>query len=151
MRHPSPAQQAVAQLRARCASRPANDVLGEIFAIDTPKSVRAELEQLRASYDVVNLAARGRPEWDLHYLEWKRFYEQTKDIGWFNNISGGTINQIRDRRRQLEQWKRHLADKGIRVGEPERKETDTGTGVADLVKWGLAALVAVNLFQVVRR
>ena len=131
-----------ARLRARqrlCARRarraldpsasagPANDLLDEVISITTPDDLRSMLDQLKSSYDVVNLTAKGDPAWDLHYAEFGRYYQdQRPKIGWMSGT--GTKKVIEDRRRQLETWKAELARRGVQVKEPPRKEEPSPGG-----------------------
>ena len=40
---------------------PGNDLLATLIEINTPKDVKNEIEALRASYEIVNQTAKGRP------------------------------------------------------------------------------------------
>lgn len=95
----------------------ANGMFDEILS---PRDIKNELEALRASYEVVNQAARGRAGWDAHYQEFLKFYEANKDPGWFT-FGQASMDQIRERGRRLEEWKKKLSTEGVKVEEPEKK------------------------------
>jgi hypothetical protein len=144
----SDARDRLAALRQR--RRPANDLMGDFFSVTTPEDIRSELDQLKASYDIVHQTAAGRPEWDTHYQEFAAYYQRTRPrIGWLSS-GQGTIDQLRDRRRQLEQWKQRLSEEGVRVKDPKRAEPPPGAAdsFGSLLKWGA---VVLGLSLAVRR
>lgn len=146
------ARERLARLRAH--RHPANDMLDSVLEIHTPSDVRAALDQLRASYDIVNMQAKGRPDWDTHYAEFVKFYEDTRPntfgvTGWLK-ISAGTYNAIRQRSRRLEEWKQMLASAGVKVAEPPKKEPPPEP-LGEVLKWGAYVGLALLAIKAVSR
>lgn len=137
----------LARLRSR--PRPANDLLDQVLTIHTPADIRAELDQLRASYDLQHAQAKGRPDWDTHYAEFVRFYEDTRPstfgVSAWVKVTTATLNNIRQRARRLEEWKAKLQAEGVKVPEPKKKEPPPEQ-VSDVFKWG--AYVALALLAI---
>jgi hypothetical protein len=109
-----------------------NDWLSDLIEINLPKDVKNDIEALKASYDIVNQTAKGRSDWDTHYQEFLRFYEQNKDPGWLNT-SQSTVNNIRARAKRLEEWKQKLAAEGVAILEPEKKPDAAKNPVKDTI------------------
>lgn len=119
-----------------------------LFEIVLPKDIKNELDALKASFEVVNQTAKGRPAWDAHYQEFQQFYERNKDPGWLNS-SYATITSIRERAQRLEEWKKQLTAEGVKVLEPEKQPTanpvkDTIDSAALAVAVGLGALLLLR-------
>lgn len=119
-----------------------------LFEIVLPKDIKNELDALKASFEVVNQTAKGRPAWDAHYQEFQQFYERNKDPGWLSS-SYSTITSIRERAQRLEEWKKQLTAEGVKVLEPEKKPTanpvkDTIDSAALAVAVGLGALLLLR-------
>lgn len=113
--------------RIRDRQRPANGSVGEYFSEvqATPSDIRAQLDQLKASYDIVNQEAAGNADWDTHYAEFLRFYADTRPrtegaLAWFR-VGLDTRSNIRDRAQRLEEWKAALRKRGVAVSEPVKQ------------------------------
>lgn len=140
------ARERLGRLRAR--RQPANDLLDSVLEIHTPADIRAELDQLRASYDVVNAQAKGRPDWDAHYAEFVHFYEDTRPrtfgVAGYLKVSTGTLNNVRQRARRLEEWKAQLQAAGVKVPEPPKKEPESDWGWLKVAGAAAAAAFALG-------
>lgn len=103
-----------------------------------PKDLKNEVDALKASFDVVNQTAKGRPGWDAYYQEFLQFYERNKDPGWLSTTSGAMEN-VRERAQRLEEWKQNLSAEGVKILEPEKKPA--GNPVKDTIDAATVALV----------
>lgn len=144
----------LARLRGR--SQPANDLIDGLVTIITPADIRAELDELNASYDLVNQQAKGDPAWDTHYAEFKGFYAETRPrtegVTAYLKTSTGTLNGIRRRAQRLEEWKATLAKKGVAIVEPEKKPPPPmDGGLQDSLRLGLLVIAGLGVLSLVRR
>ena len=119
-----------------------------LFEIVLPKDIKNELDALKASFEVVNQTAKGKPAWDAHYQEFQQFYERNKDPGWLSS-SYATITNIRERAQRLEDWKKQLAAEGVKILEPEKKPApnpvkDTLDSATVAVAVGLGAFLLLR-------
>ncbi len=119
-----------------------------LFEIVLPKDIKNELDELKASFEVVNQTAKGKPAWDAHYQEFQQFYERNKDPGWLSS-SYATITNIRERAQRLEDWKKQLAAEGVKILDPEKKPAtnpvkDTLDSATLAVAVGLGALLLLR-------
>lgn len=147
------ARDVLARLRQR--RQPANDLFDSVLTINTPSDIRAELDQLHASYEVVNQQARGNPDWDAHYAEFQRFYAdlrpRTEGATAWLRVGSGTLNSVRNRAHRLEEWKAALLHRGVAVPEPEKKPPPDSGSLQDTLRIGLLALAGLTVLSVVRR
>ena len=119
-----------------------------LFEIVLPKDIKNELDALKASFEVVDQTAKGKPAWDAHYQEFRQFYERNKDPGWLNS-SYATITNIRERAQRLEDWKKQLTAEGVKILDPEKKPVpnpvkDTLDSATLAVAVGLGALLLLR-------
>jgi hypothetical protein len=119
-----------------------------LFEVVLPKDIKNELDELKASFEVVNQTAKGKPAWDEHYQEFQQFYERNKDPGWLSS-SYATITNIRERAQRLEDWKKQLAAEGVKILDPEKKPPgnpvkDTLDSATVAVAVGLGALLLLR-------
>ena len=147
------ARRVLARIRER--QQPANDLVDSVLTINTPSDIRAELDQLKASYEVVNQQAKGSPDWDAHYAEFLRFYEdlrpRTEGASSWLRVGSGTLNNIRNRAQRLEEWKAALLNRGVAVPEPEKKPPPDSGSLQDALKLGLLLVAGLGVLSVVRR
>lgn len=141
-----------AQLHGRAQSLlqnpPANDLwdpdIKGLLEIVTPSTIKAELEALRASYEIVHQSAKGNPAWEVHYAEFQQFYDKNKDPGWLTS-SFSTVRTIRQRARRLEEWKDKLRSEGVRVQEPAKQDPSGGSGSSSSLLPAATALAVLAL------
>ena len=119
-----------------------------LFEIVLPKDIKNELDALKASFEVVNQTAKGKPAWDAHYQEFQQYYERNKDPGWLSS-SYATITNIRERAQRLEDWKKQLAAEGVKILDPEKRPAtnpvkDTLDSATLAIGVGLGALLLLR-------
>jgi hypothetical protein len=134
---------------------PANGLLEDLVHIDSPSDVRSALDQLRASYDIVNQQAKGLADWDAHYADFVRFFDETRPrtegvTAWLK-VGQGTIDAIRDRARRLEEWKASLARRNVQISEPAKREPPPSSGalggLAAAAPWVVGGLVLLSVLR----
>ena len=117
--------------------------ISDYVKIYTPANIRAMLDSLKSSYDVANRNAQGQADWDIHYAEFLKFYKTTNEA-WGITYSQDTVDQIRQRERELGLWQQRLQARGIDAGPTRSPDTDNTTRDATKLLQTLVKVAAVG-------
>jgi hypothetical protein len=135
--------------RALLSAPPRAQAISDYLTFYTPSDIRAMLDALKAKYDAVNTKAKGDAQWDLFYGEFVKFHDEQKNRFGLT-YSQSTVDQIRQRERELAAWQDKLAQKGIDTGPKPSPETPTGDAKGLLESFTKAALVAGGVYVAVK-
>jgi hypothetical protein len=134
------------------ANASVTDFLNKLTTIYTPSDIRAALDSLKASFEIVNEKAKNYSDWTIFYNSFMEYYKNTRDqVGWLSS-GQGTIDRIKQYERELIEWQKTLEKRGLDTGpkrQPDPPKSGSGS-LDDLIKLVPYAIGAYALYKVLK-